>query len=160
MRFGYMVPFFMFSAGCSQNDRATSIDDVRAEQAKVAQVLATQILSADTAKTSDEEWGRFVEYFSGETEGVVDLLSGTAAIKPGMEIHPPHKHAEEEFLMVLEGKGTWTLGDKDFPAKKGDMLYSKGWDLHGIKNTGDTVLKFVFWKWHSKGTELPVDPEK
>ncbi len=156
----YVVPLSLALCllGCSpasQDDTVPSTDDIAA---KAPAGLETQILSAKDAKTSAEQWGRFTEYFAGETEGVTDLLSGVAEIKPGMEIHPPHKHAEEEFLMVLEGEGTWTLGDKEFPAEQGDMLYARAWDVHNISNTGDTVLKFVFWKWHSKGTKRPVDP--
>jgi len=124
-----------------------------------APLLTMQVLTPSELAPVDEEWGVFVEYFSGESEGAKDILSGTATLNPGFEAHPPHRHAEEEFLMVIEGEGTWTLGDKDFPAKTGDMLYSAAWDLHGIKNTGDEPLTFVFWKWNSKGLPVPVDPE-
>ncbi len=121
--------------------------------------LPTQVLTVGTAKTTPEEWGTFVEYFAGETAGVSDLLSGTATINPGLEIHPPHRHAEEEFLMVIEGQGEWTVGEEVFPANKGDMIYAAAWDLHGIKNTGEEPLTFVFWKWNSKGLPVPADPE-
>ena len=121
--------------------------------------MTTQVLTTETANVSEEEWGTFVEYFAGETAGVRDLLSGTATISPGLEIHPPHRHAEEEFLMVLEGEGEWTVGEEVFGAKKGDMLYAAAWDSHGIKNTGDEPLTFVFWKWDSKGLPVPLDPE-
>jgi len=117
----------------------------------------TQVIAAQNATATEESWGVFREYFAGETAGVSELLSGTATIEPGMEIHPPHKHAEEEFLMVLEGQGEWTVGEEVFAANKGDMLYASAWDLHGIKNTGDAPLTFVFWKWNSKG--LPVPPK-
>lgn len=122
--------------------------------------LPTQVLTTETATTTEEEWGTFVEYFAGETAGTKDLLSGTATIKPGLEIHPPHRHAEEEFLMVTEGQGEWTVGEEVFVANKGDMLYAAAWDSHGIKNTGDTPLTFVFWKWNSKGLPVPVDPNE
>ncbi len=123
-------------------------------------LLTMQVLTPSELDPVDEEWGVFVEYFSGESAGAKDILSGTATLNPGFEAHPPHRHAEEEFLMVVEGEGTWTLGDKDFPAKTGDMLYSAAWDLHGIKNTGDKPLTFVFWKWNSKGLPVPSDPEQ
>ncbi len=120
--------------------------------------LATTVLTTQTAKSTEEEWGTFAEYFAGTTAGTRDLLSGTATIKPGLEIHPPHRHAEEEFLMVLEGQGEWTVGEEVFTANKGDMLYAAPWDVHGVKNTGDTPLTFVFWKWNSAGLPTPPDP--
>ena len=119
----------------------------------------TQVITTQTAATSEEDWGTFREYFAGETAGVTDLLSGTATIAPGMEIHPPHSHSEEEFLMVVEGSGEWTVGEETFAASEGDMLYAAAWDLHGITNTGDTPLTFVFWKWNSRGVPVPADPQ-
>jgi len=86
------------------------------------------------------------------------VLTGVAVIKPGMEIHPPHQHAEEEYLMVTEGQGTWHLNGKTFAAQKGDILYAAPWDVHGIKNTGTTPLTFVVWKWNNKGLALPTKP--
>lgn len=134
-------------------------DEAATEAEAQAAGQPTAVLTAETAKTSIEEWGTFAEYFAGDTTGVSDLLSGTATIKPGLEIHPPHRHAEEEFLMVIEGQGEWTVGEEVFPANKGDMIYAAAWDLHGIKNTGEEPLTFVFWKWNSKGLPVPIDPE-
>ncbi len=119
----------------------------------------TRVLTAETAKATTEEGGVFKEYFAGETAATTDLLSGTATIKAGLEIHPPHRHAEEEFLMVVSGEGEWTVGEDTFAAREGDMLYAAAWDTHGIKNTGDEPLTFVFWKWNSRGLPVPVDPE-
>ena len=135
--------------GCDQANKA---------EPPTEPTVSTAVLTEETAKSSTEEWGEFVEYFGGETQGLSDLLSGTATIKPGLEIHPPHKHAEEEFLMVLEGEGEWSVGGKTFTATAGDMLYAAAWDVHGIKNTGEEPLKFVFWKAHPKGMPVPVDP--
>lgn len=131
-------------------------DDVEMVKANIA----TTVITAETAVATDEEWGTFKEYFAGATAGTRDLLSGTATINPGLEIHPPHRHAEEEFLMVVEGSGEWTVGEETFPATQGDMIYAAAWDLHGIKNTGDVPLTFVFWKWNSQGLPTPPDPEQ
>lgn len=111
---------------------------------------ATAVVSEKSAHTESFKWGSLITYYSGETHGTKDALGATAIINPGMEIHPPHTHSEEEYLMVIEGSGTWTLGSKEFPAGVGDMLYAAPWDLHGIKNTGKTPMKFVVIKWNSK----------
>ncbi|MEL6530346.1 MAG: cupin domain-containing protein [Pseudomonadota bacterium] len=149
----------VFLSSCAPQTDAASGEETAQPSGADGSGQPTKVLTTETAKTTSEEWGTFVEYFAGETGGVSDLLSGTATIKPGLEIHPPHRHAEEEFLMVLEGEGEWTVGEEVFSAKKGDMLYAAAWDSHGIKNTGSEPLTFVFWKWNSKGLPVPVDPE-
>ncbi len=118
----------------------------------------TQVQKASDVTGQDEEWGTYYQYFEGASWGTENALSGIAEIQPGKEIHPPHTHAEEEYLMVLEGAGTWSVNGETFPAGPGDMLYAAPWDEHGISNTGDTVLKFVFWKWTSSGLTPPPEP--
>ena len=142
----------MLSTACTASDAETpspaqsSTDD-----------LASQVLTREKSTIAEEAWGRFITYSEGTTFGTMDSLTGVAEINPGQQIHPPHVHAEEEYLMVLEGTGEWHLNGRDFPAKAGDMIYARPWDIHGIKNTGETVMKFVVWKWNSKGiTPLPA----
>jgi mannose-6-phosphate isomerase-like protein (cupin superfamily) len=121
-------------------------------------LLSSAVVTAKSAKTENADWGSFSTYFQGETYGTRDALAGVAVIKPGQEIHPPHQHAEEEYLMVVEGEGTWHLNGRSFAAQAGDILYAAPWDIHGIKNTGKIALKFVVWKWNNKGMALPKPP--
>jgi quercetin dioxygenase-like cupin family protein len=109
------------------------------------------VVSQQEAQREDFDWGTLYSYFNRETYGTRDGLAAVAVIKAGREIHPPHQHAEEEYLMVLEGLGTWHLNGQERGAKAGDMLYAAPWDVHGVKNTGKTSLRFVVWKWNSKG---------
>ncbi len=121
-------------------------------------LISSAVVTAKEAKTEAAAWGNFSTYFQGETYGTKDVLTGVAVIKPGQEIHPPHQHAEEEYLMVLEGEGAWHLNGKTFAAHAGDILYAAPWEVHGIKNTGSSALKFVVWKWNNKGVTLPPQP--
>lgn len=112
--------------------------------------LTTQVVSGETAKTNQETWGTFLSYYEGQSDHLTDILTGVAIINPGEEIHPPHKHPEEEFLMVIEGQGTWSVKGVESPAVAGDILFSVPGEYHGIKNTGNTPLKFVVFKYNPK----------
>jgi len=114
------------------------------------------ITSIEDAKREDFEWGSLYTFDQGETYSATDGLAAVAVIKPGMQIHPPHQHAEEEYVIVAEGTGTWSLNGKERPAKAGDLQYAAPWDMHGITNTGTTPLRFFVWKWNGKG----VPPQK
>lgn len=123
-------------------------------EAKQQLDIATAVVRAPAAATQTFEWGRLMTYYSGETRSSRDTLVAVAIVNPGMQIHPPHVHPEEEYLMVLEGAGTWTVKGEQFPARGGDVLYAAPWDEHGIANTGATPMRFVFLKWNGK----PVEP--
>lgn len=116
--------------------------------------LVTAVRAGSDAKAEIFDWGTLVTYFAGDSYAATDSLTAIAIINPGMEIHPPHVHSEEEYLMVLEGEGTWSVKGEEFPAAAGDVLYAAPWDEHGIRNTGDKPLRFVVFKWNAK----PVSP--
>ncbi len=119
--------------------------------------IPSKIISQEKAASATDDWGTFITYTDDQTEtySTENMLTGVAVINPGMEVHPPHLHSEEEFLIVLEGTGTWNLNGKELPAKKGDLLYAYPGDLHGITNTGTDTLKFFVVKWNGKGVEKP-----
>jgi len=113
--------------------------------------IDTAVVSAAQSTLAEQAaWGEFHAYYEGATSQTPAMLVGIADIKPGQENHPPHKHADEEFLYLIDGNGTWTLGDKTIAAHAGDILYSAPGVLHGIKNTSDKPLKWLVVKWRSK----------
>ncbi len=116
-------------------------------------------MSHEEATTGDYEWGTFHTcHGDAETYGTRGTLVAVAKIKPGHETHPPHQHPEEEFMMVLEGKGVMYVGEEKIPTQKGDVLYTAPWDWHGIRNTGTETLSFVVFKWNYKGVPPPPKP--
>ncbi|WP_226992167.1 cupin domain-containing protein [Aliiglaciecola lipolytica] len=117
--------------------------------------LSTSVMTQQQAKITEGDGWVFYEYFTADTYGTKNALTGMAIIQPGKEIHPAHEHFEEEYLMLTQGSGVWTIEGKESDAKTGDILYAAPWDSHGIKNTGDQPLVFVVMKWQSKGVPEP-----
>jgi mannose-6-phosphate isomerase-like protein (cupin superfamily) len=116
------------------------------------------IVSQSGAKAEKFDWGTLYTYYEGESFTAKNDLAAVAVIKPGEQIHPPHRHSDEEYLLVVSGEGTWSLKGETKSARTGDMLYAAPWDEHGIANTGKSPLTFVVWKWTSKGIEPPPAP--
>jgi quercetin dioxygenase-like cupin family protein len=81
-------------------------------------------------------------------------------LKPGQAPHPSHRHAEEEFMILAEGTGTWHLDGKEMPARKGDVVYAAPWIMHGLKNTSDAPLTYYMVKWNNKGVRAPEKPPR
>jgi quercetin dioxygenase-like cupin family protein len=114
-------------------------------------ILKSGVVPAAQAAVADSgAWGEFRKSFAGPSQASADVLAGFADIKAGTENHPPHTHVDEEFLYLAEGTGTWTLGDKQIPAKAGDTLYAEPNVLHGFKNTSGNPARFFVVKWRSK----------
>lgn len=55
-----------------------------------------------------------------------------------------HKHLlHSEHIVVLEGKGQMTLGNKGFEIKKGDVVFIPKNTTHAVISTGDVPLKVL-----------------
>ncbi len=121
--------------------------------------LKSGIIRFDDAKAQEADWGEMRRYFTGETSGTKDVLTAVAIVKPGKAVHRAHRHAEEEYLILAEGSGTWSLDGKEFPAKRGDILYAEPWVYHGLTNTGKEQLIFVVVRFNGKGIKAPPRPD-
>jgi quercetin dioxygenase-like cupin family protein len=127
-------------------------------QALAERPLASGLVRAEDAVPTRGDWGEWRRYFRGETHGTKDMIVLVVTLKPGQAPHPPHRHAEEEFMILAEGSGTWTFNGKEIPARKGDVLYAAPWSEHGLKNTGDAPLTYYMVKWNNKGVKAPEKP--
>ena len=121
--------------------------------------LKSGIVSFDDAPAHQADWGEMRRYFTGETAGTKDVLTAVAIVKPGKAVHRAHRHAQEEYLILVEGSGTWSLDGKESPAKRGDILYTEPWVYHGLTNTSSEQLIFVVVRFNSKGVTIPPRPD-
>jgi mannose-6-phosphate isomerase-like protein (cupin superfamily) len=121
--------------------------------------LRSRVISWKDAAPNKGDWGEMRTYFHGQTLGTKDAFSAIAVVQPGKAVHRAHRHVEEEYLIVTEGSGTWSLDGKEFPAKKGDVLYVEPWVYHGLTNTGKEPLTFVVIKYNGKDARLPPRPD-
>ena len=109
--------------------------------------LPSTTLDSDQAKVTHEPFGDLAIYFSGPTDQIASMTAGSLRLKPGMSPHPPHKHPEEEFMVIIEGAGEILVGGKTTKVSPGAMMYCAAGTLHGIVNTGKDPLLFYFYKW-------------
>ena len=109
--------------------------------------LPNVTLDPAKAKLTKEPFGDLRIYFDGPTDQLKAMTAGSLLLKPGMTPHEPHKHPEEEFMVVTEGTGEISLDGKITKVGPGSMMYCAGGRLHGIVNTGKTPLLFYFYKW-------------
>lgn len=79
-----------------------------------------------------------------------DFLNGRtlklSVVKPHDATHPPHKHAEDEFFFVLEGKAKFHLNGDSVIAEPYASFYCPSMSSHSISNAGDTELKYLVIK--------------
>jgi len=69
-----------------------------------------------------------------------------SVVSPHSATHPPHKHSEDEFFFVLEGTAEFYLNGETITAGPMTSFYCPSFSEHGIRNIGDTELKYLVIK--------------
>ena len=90
---------------------------------------------------------RVFVHYNGPTDQLTGLCAGMAVLDPGASPHPPHRHPEEEFLIIADGTGEIECAGRVTQVGPGDIMYCAGDVLHGITNTGPVPLTFYWSKW-------------
>ena len=111
--------------------------------------LPDTIMDPTRAKITREKFGDLRIYFEGPTDQLKSMTAGSLLLKPGMTPHAPHRHPEEEFMVVTQGTGEISIGGQVTKVASGSMMYCAGNKLHGIVNTGKSPLLFYFYKWQA-----------
>jgi mannose-6-phosphate isomerase-like protein (cupin superfamily) len=69
-----------------------------------------------------------------------------SVVKPNSQTHEPHTHKEDEFFFVIEGKAEFHLNGETKVVDKYATFYCPANSTHGIRNVGDTELKYLVIK--------------
>jgi mannose-6-phosphate isomerase-like protein (cupin superfamily) len=79
-----------------------------------------------------------------------DFLDGRtikmSVVRPHEATHAPHRHDEDEFFFVLEGTAELTLEGERRTVGPLTSFYCPPSSLHGIRNAGETDLKYLVIK--------------
>jgi quercetin dioxygenase-like cupin family protein len=81
--------------------------------------------------------------FSAGQTATESLTAGVAELKPNGWLGL-HRHTPAEIYYVLEGCGTVTLDGIAQEVEAGSAVFIPGDCEHGIVNSGDTVLRFLY----------------
>jgi PelA/Pel-15E family pectate lyase len=79
-----------------------------------------------------------------------DFLDGRtlklSVVRPHEATHAPHQHGEDEFFFILEGRAEFFLNGKTRIVEPYTSLYCPPNVMHGIRNVGDSELKYLVIK--------------
>ena len=140
--------------GCSANDRIEVImKTIAAIFLWCAGMLAAQTktytidncvnvfnpANVESTKAGYQYWFAGKDFIDGRTLKM-------SVVRRGEATHAPHRHPEDEFFFVLEGKAEFYLDGKTKVVGPYTSLYCPSNSEHGIKNAGDSVLKYLVIK--------------
>lgn len=102
-------------------------------------VNAFSMAQIESTKAGYQYWFVGKDFLDGRTLKM-------SVVRPHDATHAPHKHPEDEFFFVLEGKAEFYLDGKTREAGPYASFYCPPNAEHGIRNVGDTDLKYLVIK--------------
>jgi mannose-6-phosphate isomerase-like protein (cupin superfamily) len=90
------------------------------------------------------------QYWFADKDFIDGRTLKLSVVAPHEATHAPHVHAEDEFFFVLDGTAEFYLDGKTKVAGPYASFYCPSNVEHGIRNVGDTVLKYLVIKKYMK----------
>jgi len=91
-------------------------------------------------------------FFDTPTATLENLEVHATTIKGGEASHAPHRHPDEELVIVREGTLEVIINGKVQKAGPGSVIFFGSNDLHGMRNAGDTPVTYHVIRWISAAT--------
>ncbi|GAC1699421.1 MAG: hypothetical protein NVS9B3_16410 [Gemmatimonadaceae bacterium] len=100
------------------------------------QPLHSMVFPADSIATRATAVGAMRRVVDTLTPALSRLEIHVTTLAPGRTVHPPHRHAHEELMIVREGTLEVLQNDKTRTAGPGSVIFEASNELHGLRNPG------------------------
>jgi XRE family transcriptional regulator, regulator of sulfur utilization len=92
------------------------------------------------------------KFFQAPTPTLKELECHVTTLNPGESPHAPHKHPDEEVIIIREGIVEVLNNGELKRIGPGSVILQASNQLHSIKNVGTTPATYHVFKWISEKT--------
>lgn len=97
------------------------------------------------------ETGSVRKFFQAPTATLDELECHVTTLNPGQMPHPPHKHANEELVIIREGTVEVLVNGELKRVGPGSVVFNASNVLHSLRNVGNTPAVYHVISWYSPG---------
>lgn len=120
-----------------------------AAQAPAKPLLPSSVFDWAKMKVQGTTVGERRAIFDAKTVTLDRLECHATTVNPGESAHAPHKHPEEELMVIKEGTVEIMQNGATTVVGPGSVIFHTSNDLHGLKNVGDKPASYVVLKWYT-----------
>jgi (S)-ureidoglycine aminohydrolase len=96
----------------------------------------------DQWSVQENEKGERRQVFDRFTAMFQKMELHVTSLNAGQVSHSPHKHPQEEIILVRKGTAVALIGEATQNVAAGDLLFFSSGTLHALKNSGTTPLEY------------------
>ena len=103
-------------------------------------------LAVETTPTGERR-----SFFDSATDSLERFECHATTLNVGQSPHAPHRHVEEELIIVKEGTVEVLQNGTTVQLGPGSVIFHASNDEHGMKNVGEGQATYIVLKWWPPG---------
>ena len=114
-------------------------------------VMGSAVFDWNSIEVKPSKVGSTRKFFQAPTATLDELECHVTTLNPGETPHPPHKHPDEELMVVKEGTVEVLNNGEMKRLGPGSVIFQAANQMHSIRNVGSTPATYHVVKWNSPG---------
>lgn len=114
-------------------------------------LMGSSIFDWSTIAAKPTKAGAVRRFFQAPTATLDELECHVTTLNPGQSPHEPHKHLDEEIIIVKEGTVESLVNGETKRVGPGSVIFQASNQMHAIRNVGTTPATYHVFKWTSPG---------
>ncbi len=115
------------------------------------EILSSSIFEWNDMNVKMTDKGAVRSVFRSKTATLDELECHITTLNPGEASHEPHKHQEEEIIIIKEGTAEALVNGQTRRVGPGSVIFQASNQMHAIKNVGSSPTTYHVFSWHSPG---------
>jgi len=114
--------------------------------------MSSTVFDWDAIPARSTDYGSVRSFCRSPMSTLDELEIHVTTLNPGQSPHPPHRHPNEELVILWKGElealenGNWTR------VGPGSVIFSASNQLHGLRNPGNAAAVYHVINWKSSAT--------
>jgi XRE family transcriptional regulator, regulator of sulfur utilization len=121
-------------------------------------VLGSTAFDWNSLSAKTTEVGSVRQVVNQPTPTLENLEVHITTLNPGKSPHPPHRHPNEEMLIIRQGTLEALINGEWKRVGSGSVIFFASNQLHGVRNVGDEPAIYHVVNWKTAATPDAAHP--
>lgn len=115
-------------------------------------MMGSSVFDWNTVTAKPTEVGSVRSFFKARTPTLEQLEVHVTTLNPGKAPHPPHRHPNEEMLIIRQGTVEALINGEWKRVGPGSVIFFASNQLHGLRNVGTEPAVYHVINWKTAAT--------
>ena len=121
--------------------------------AAAAPTLGPKVFPYEAMQAERNAVGEVRHLVDAPTATLDELEMHVTTLNPGVASHPPHRHANEELVIIDKGEVETLSEGKWVRCSAGCVIFNAANSLHALRNVGTTPAQYHVVNWKTAKTK-------